>query len=358
MRTYLLTLAPLLLCTLTLAQSWTIRGKVTDKESGQPLSGASVVCMHTTFGTTTNADGEFSLTLDPGGYDLAVSFNGYATESNRISSNGANGPLNVMLGKKQQSLEEVSVVVSNEVKDGWDKYGAFFREQFLGMTPNSAHCVIENPGALKFYYNKKKNKLKVTAKEELQITNPALGYRIRYQLDSFTHEYATGNTQYTGFPFFEEMHGASGDSLAWQEARLTAYYGSLLHFMRCYYDSTLAGNGYKLELVDGVDKARSVRDPYDSSFYGQTGEHEIELRFPGKLRVVYLEEKPDKAYLEYKKLSPNTTVQVSILSLADAIIVEENGYFYEQKDVLSLGYWSWEKLADFLPYNYDPPPGK
>jgi hypothetical protein len=357
MRTSLLTIASLFISTILFAQAWTVKGRVTDKETGQPLSGASVVCMHTTFGTTTNADGEFSLTLDPGGYDLAASFNGYGTESSRISSNSTSGPVVFSLGKKQQSLEEVSVVVSNEVKDGWDKYGAFFREQFLGMTPNSANCRIENPGALRFYYNKKKNKLKVTAKEDLQVTNQALGYRVRYQLDSFTHEYATGNTQYTGFPFFEEMKGSREDSLSWQDARSKAYYGSLLHFMRCYYDSTLAANGYKLELVDAREKTATVRNPYDSSLFGQTEEHDVELRFTGKLRVVYLEEKPDPGYLEYKKLSPNTTVQVSILSLAETIVVEENGYFFEQKDMLSLGYWSWEKLADFLPYNYDPPNG-
>jgi hypothetical protein len=357
MRTSLLTIASLFLQVSLFAQAWTVRGKVTDQENGQALAGASVFCMHTTFGTMTNAEGGFTMTLDPGGYDLAVSFNGYETESVRISSNGTSEPLNFILKKKQQSLEEVSVVVSNEVKDGWDRYGTFFREQFLGMTPNSALCRIENPGALRFYFNKKKNKLKVTASEDLQVTNPALGYRIRYQLDSFTHEYATGNTQYTGFPFYEEMSGSREDSLHWQEARLKAYYGSVLHFMRCYYDSTLAANGYKLELVDAAEHARAVKNPYDSSLFANTGGHDIELRFPGKLRVVYLEEKPDKAYLEYKKLSPGTTVQVSILSLTDAIVVEENGYYYEQKDMLSLGYWSWEKLADFLPYNYDPPQG-
>jgi len=335
------------------AQSWTVHGTVTDKETGQPLAGASVVCMQTTYGTMTNAQGEFNLYIENGGYDLAVSFNGYATESVRISSNGDNPPRNFALSKKQQDMEAVSVVVSNEVKNGWDKYGAFFREQFLGSTANATACTIENPTALKFYFNKKKNRLKVTAKEDIMISNPGLGYRIRYQLDSFTHEYATGNTQYTGFPFFEEMKGGTADSLRWKEARLKAYYGSLLHFMRCYYDSTLAENGYKLSLVNG-ERTTTINNPYDSAhFSADSGE--VEIRYTGKLRVVYAKELPDPAYLESKKMDARTSVQISLLSLLDGIVLEENGYYHDQQDVLSLGYWSWEKLADFLPYNYDPP---
>ena len=33
----------------------------------------------------------------------------------------------------------------------------------------------------------------------------ALGYNIRYNLDSFVHTYSTKVTVYTGSPFFEEM---------------------------------------------------------------------------------------------------------------------------------------------------------
>ncbi|NJO26034.1 MAG: hypothetical protein HC867_10120, partial [Bacteroidia bacterium] len=43
----------------------------------------------------------------------------------------------------------------------------------------------------------------ITAKEDVIITNNALGYKIRYQLDSFTHEYGSGVTQYTGYPFLK-----------------------------------------------------------------------------------------------------------------------------------------------------------
>jgi hypothetical protein len=33
-------------------------------------------------------------------------------------------------------------------------------------------------------------------------------------------------------------------------------------------------------------------------------------------------------------------------------VIEKNGYFYDQRDLLTIGYWGWEKLADFMPYDY------
>ncbi len=338
------------------AQTFTVTGKITDKATGNPLQGASVFCQNTTFGTATGAAGDFILYLPNGGYDLVISFSGFETYSQRINASTENiNSLAIALKQKDKSLEEVSITVTNEVKDGWVKYGEFFKDQFIGMTENSQKCVIENPDALKFFFSKKKNRLKVSSKEDIRITNKALGYTIRYQLDSFIHEYGTGLTQTTGIPFFEELHGSEEDSLAWEKNREKAYYGSVLHFMRCYYDSTLGENGYKLELVNsGSGKTRGVNNPYDSSFFQVADNNDVELNFPGKLRVAYKEEKPEAKYLTLNKLSPGTTIQISIVDFADAITIEQNGYFYDQKDILSLGYWSWEKLGDFLPYNYEP----
>ena len=343
-------------CSGAFAQTFIVKGKVSDKSTGNPLRGASVFCQNTTLGTATDSEGEFTLYLANGGYDLVVSFNGFETFSMRINTNTENiQSLNIALNQKEKSLEEVSVTVTTEVRDGWLKYGDFFKEQFIGLSSNSEFCQIENPEALRFFFSKKRNRLKVTAKEDVRITNKALGYTIRYQLDSFVHEYGSGLTQYTGFPFFEELTGTPEDSMKWVANREKAYYGSILHFMRCYYDSTLGENGYKLELVDNGNKTRKINNPYDSLIYNQVEEtHDVELHFPSKLRVVYSEEKPEEKYLQKNKLSLSTTIQISLVDFNDIITIEENGYFYDQKDVLAVGYWSWEKLADFLPYNFDP----
>jgi hypothetical protein len=342
---------------ISFGQAFRVTGKVVDAGTQQPLTGASVFCQNTTIGVVTNAEGQYSMSLSAGGYDLVVSFTNYETQSIRISNNvGDNQTINFELKPKDKSLETVSITVSNEVKDGWEKYGSFFKDNFIGMSANSSSCTIENPTALRFFYNKKKNRLKVTTKEDIIVTNTALGYKIRYQLDSFVHEYGSGITQYTGYPFFEELSDSTGSLAAtWKSNREKAYYGSLLHFMRSYYDSTLGKTGYKVELMDSkTQDAKQIPNPYDTTYFNLVNDNDVELTFPGRLRVVYLREQPEKAYLEKNKLALNTSVQVSILDFSDAVVIEQNGYFYDQRDIFNYGYWDWEKIADFLPYNYIP----
>jgi hypothetical protein len=348
--------ALLILFTLSAAaQSYVVSGTVIDNKTQQPLGGASVFCQNTTIGTLTNVNGEFRLTVPPGGYDIVVSFTGYETQSTRISQQSDNlQSLRFILKEKDKSLEEVSIVATNEVKDGLAKYGDFFKEQFIGLTENSRLCTIENPETLRFFFSKKKNRLKITAREDIVISNMALGYKIKYQLDSFTHEYGTGITQYTGYPLFEELQGSEEQKKTWTANRETAYYGSLLHFMRAYYDSTLGESGFKLELVDEKNGRNKVlNNPYDSSIAVQEN-NELEIHADKKMRVVYPLEKPEALYLQKNKLSANTSIQISQVDFLDTIVVEQNGYYYDQRDLLTQGYWSWEKLADFLPYNFIP----
>jgi hypothetical protein len=50
-----------------------------------------------------------------------------------------------------------------------------------------------------------------------------------------------------------------------------------------------------------------------------------------------------------------TQVQISAIDILNGFVIEENGYFYDQSDVTNIGYWSWKKLAELLPYDYLPP---
>lgn len=54
-------------------------GKVTDKDTGEELIGASVTVVGTNIGGLTNIDGEYSFLLPPGKYDIRVSYVGYQT---------------------------------------------------------------------------------------------------------------------------------------------------------------------------------------------------------------------------------------------------------------------------------------
>ena len=337
------------------SKNFTVIGKVIDSASGQPLSKASAFCPNTTYGTITNNDGLFYMQLPNGGYDLVISYTGYEKKVNRISNTQPNtDTMVIVLAQQNTEMTEVAVVASTEVKDGWNKYGKFFTDNFIGTTPNSSKAIIQNPEALHFYYTKKRNRLRVLAKEDITIINYALGYKIHYQLDSFSYDYNTNISQYTGYPLFEEMDSTEDVKAQWLTNRAKTYLGSRLHFMQSLFDSTVTDEGFEVEKMEDNSKSTkgvAIENLYDSSLY-YVDSNGVEINWKGRYRISYKSVYPDKKFLEEFKLPSNIKVQATLLDIADGFVIEENGYFYEQNEVINTGYWAWKKLAELLPYNY------
>jgi hypothetical protein len=332
----------------------TISGVVLDAETKSPLEGASVFAQNTTIGAVTKNDGSFKLPLQRGGYELIVSFTGYVIQTFKIEGTETR-TLEIELQKEDKSMSEVVVVASNEVPDGWEKYGSFFTEHFIGNTPFAKETVLENPEALKFYYSKRNEKLRVLATEPLRIANHALGYNLQYNLDSFVFFERTKINSYRGNCLYIEMEGTYDQHQQWKQNREKAYIGSRLHFLRSYYDSTLKEEGFTVDILSNNDnrKFNRLMNPYDSTYY-HANEEEVELFFPKKASITYNKNNPEKEYLVQMKLPADVKVQISYVDLIDAIVLKQNGYFFDQKSWINQGYWSWKNLADQLPYDYVP----
>lgn len=84
-----------------------ITGQVTDAESGDPLTGVTVVLEGTTIGTSTDFDGEFSLDVPTQGGVLVVSYVGYITQEIAI---GEQSEIDVELALDIQGLDDIVVV--------------------------------------------------------------------------------------------------------------------------------------------------------------------------------------------------------------------------------------------------------
>ena len=337
-------------------KTFSIAGKVIDAKSGQVLAGASVFCQNTTIGTVSKNDGTFFMRLANGGYDMIVSYTGYETRNIRINKDTKDkDSLTIEMKEEDKSLGEVVVAGSAEVEDGWNKYGQFFLDNFIGTTPYASQCTLENKEALKFYFYKKRNKLRVKAKDALIITNNALGYRIKFQLDSFVYEYGSNVSTSAGYPLFEELQGTPEQQQTWKNNRDFTYAGSRLHFIRSWYDSTLTDEGFILELADSSNKGKMtiLNDPYDTKFYS-VDSGDVVINLTGRLRVSYTNQLPNKKYLQEHNFPLNTKVEISALDMLNGFVIEENGYFYDQTDVTNIGYWAWKKLAETLPYDYVP----
>ena len=89
------------------AQNSIVSGRVTSKADGSPLPGVNVIVKGTAAGTTTDADGKYSLAVS-GGDDVTLSFSfiGHATQEIKI---GSQTEINVALEEDIKSLNEVVV---------------------------------------------------------------------------------------------------------------------------------------------------------------------------------------------------------------------------------------------------------
>ncbi|OGU37063.1 MAG: hypothetical protein A2068_03255 [Ignavibacteria bacterium GWB2_35_6b] len=91
------------------AQSFTVKGKVTDAQTGKPLSFANMILAGTSKGTSSNIEGEYQIKLEKGRYFFAASYIGFKTDTVEINLN-QNLELNFKLKKVSINLPEVTVL--------------------------------------------------------------------------------------------------------------------------------------------------------------------------------------------------------------------------------------------------------
>jgi TonB-linked SusC/RagA family outer membrane protein len=87
------------------AQNRTVSGKITDP-SGEPIQGANVLVKGTNIGTTTNADGDYTISVPSGSNVLVVSYVGHTSQELNISGRNS---INVQLAEDAGELERVVV---------------------------------------------------------------------------------------------------------------------------------------------------------------------------------------------------------------------------------------------------------
>ncbi len=85
-----------------------ISGYIRDASTGEALIGANIAIRETGRGTIANQYGFYSLSLEPGFYNLVISYIGYATDNQAIRL-GDDTELDVELERTNQELEEVTV---------------------------------------------------------------------------------------------------------------------------------------------------------------------------------------------------------------------------------------------------------
>lgn len=107
----------LIACHSTFAQSFVVKGTVTDKTYGEPLVGLSIKQEGTNYGVVTDIDGKYSIEVkDAESAVLTFSYVAMKSQSHRVTAK--TGTLNVVMEDESQLMEEMVVVAYGVRKKG------------------------------------------------------------------------------------------------------------------------------------------------------------------------------------------------------------------------------------------------
>ncbi|KJD33853.1 hypothetical protein PK35_03660 [Tamlana nanhaiensis] len=315
--------------------SQTLTGLVLDATTKQPIETASVYFDNTTLGTTTNVNGEFSITYNNSiQSNLIISFIGYYTKV--ISNYRSLSKTTIALQPSTNTLDEVVI----NADDGLTRKQKLniFRAQFLGSSKYAKRCKILNEDDLILRYNKAKKQLTAYNKAPLQIINKALQYHITYNIEAFTvnfnyvdaknSQFNVHSTVYVGSTFFSDLENLNIRKA--KKARNAVYQGSTLEFMRALYNKQLIEKNYQIYFK------RFPVPPYK-----------------------YIKVEPVK-HTTFKRVTLTEPVQIlykksqqsGLTILSESIIVDVYGNYVNPTDVLFSGFMGYQRIGDVLPLDY------
>lgn len=357
-----------------------IYGRILSDDTGEGLDNVNVFLANTMMGSATSQTGFFVIPQVPfGTFDLVASRLGYAVHVMKVVSRDRyNQPL--LLRLTIQPFQAPEIEVSAKAQSKWEKNYSRFEKLFFSATENALTCKIMNPTVLEFT-NGKNDLLLAKAIEPLIIKNHALGYKLTYVMEFFSA--TRGIIRTRGYSKFEEMKPHSRDQEKWWRMnREEAYHGSLRHFLATLCrsgqmlvrlpnekvilsDGFLGDSGFEVFLTENPWQQRKVSVVSQPDILLKPGRspHQRLLRFPNFLMVNYRGEDAEDGYREFAAQSGMPNAQISVVAMtADSVMLDTYGNIYDSSGLRvdgvglkTFGYWSWERMADCLPWDYMQP---
>ena len=404
MRYFSLLFLLFLISTSILAQeNYTVSGVIKDKK-GETLPGAGVFVSGYKIATLSNNNGEYSLKLNPGNYELLIKMVGFKSVNQQVVVSDKDIILNVELVENVIQLNEVVVKPDLNRENNLKTFTDFF----IGQTPNSLQCKILNPDVLYINYEQQNQVLTAYCDEFLIIENKALGYKIKYLIKEFEYDMANRIIFYQGSPYYEDLPASISKKKLWAKRRLEAYNGSSQHFFRSLYKGNSNSEGYQLhKLIKQVNTQRppdslikanikrfslgirnlnfsdgiindslnfwlsKKRMPQTISILNtaivnpdtlvKTFDNNIKkVDFTDILYIIYKNEREHSMYANIIAQSISRPLnmpnyQISLINLSvRPIYFYQNGAIYNPRSMVYEGYWAWEKVADSVPMDYMP----
>ncbi len=255
-------------------------GTITDHQTGQPISFATIFINGTTLGTITGDDGYFEIQNVVPPAQVIISHVSYKPQKIQFQI-GDTAKRTIQLDASKVNLPEFTVQNKNlreqNVKEftqsfiGRDKWGEDAKLEndsilhfkhiykydtlpacdstltFIKFNSNSE--IYEWSKDSSFIITRQLDEFDVSASAPLLIDMPRLGYKVHIDLINFklTHYGSLNRITFLGFYYYQPYATLN----KWKQKgiennREMVYYNSRQHFLRALFNNQLAENGYKL----------------------------------------------------------------------------------------------------------------
>lgn len=318
------------------ANAQTVKGRVIDKVTNEPIPFASVYFSGSFMGTSTGENGYFELNV-PMDISMPLLFSAIGYYSFSLTDFSTGEPYNILLTPKAYELQEV-VVTSNINRRARNRKLDIFREQFLGSNRNARNCKILNEEDIAMVYTSDGNTLKAFSSSPLYIYNSSLGYNIEYFMDKFEYREADNHLLLVGNYIFSPDTTGNYSSNRISSRRESAYHGSRKHFFRTLWSKNIEAQDY------------TIRDQAGNKLTYDDLVHEADIVNMGGKRK-YLKH-PGTIYIYYKKgLAEMLYGSISMVSEYELVHFDRWGYF-DPMGIVWSGIMGEQRIGDLLPFEY------
>ncbi|MBK0377884.1 carboxypeptidase-like regulatory domain-containing protein [Mucilaginibacter segetis] len=337
-----------------------LSGRVINTNNGKPVANASVFFNNATIGTKSGEDGTFALrNLRPGQYDLIVSVVGFEKYTQTVMINKSIVMPDIKMQPKVTMMKVVRI--GNDPKRA--RKLRLFKEYFLGTSDFSRKCEIVNPDVIDLHFSKNENVLTGSTEDFLEIDNDALGYKLRYIVNSFVLDKTAAKVGYDGPVFFEEKDGTAEQKERWKKNRRDIYYGSVTHFLREILanraDTDYLVRNFCFKDFDklNIDKKFTWDTLHVADYVHATDRPGVfAITNNGKLDIFYYPYR----HMKFKEsnLRTHQGILVATISFIDQYLYfDSNGTILNPLGVFFENGWSVTRVADLLPMDYWPQDG-
>lgn len=195
----------------------------------------------------------------------------------------------------------------------------------------------------------------------MQIENLRLGYRIYYQLNTFTTTPSsyniTGNVRYEPMETYDSvlMNG-------WNKMRAETYFGSVRHFLKSLIANTIEQGGFQVyadassnpefirseSFYPNLNKTISEYRPADN-IIEKKSQNEYKVKLPARLEIHY------RNRITPSRIYKDVPYPVSWLEVSGGfLVVTENGIVLNGDRLIVSGAMAEARVSQQLPYDYIP----